>query len=217
MRTKKRKLFCAAAGMIVLFVLWTVAVSLVDVQPIGPRDSMVGFGAFNRFFHDLTGVNLSLYEITDWLGLVPLCIALGFAFLGLIQWIRRKQLSKVDPSILLLGGFYIVVMAVYVFFELVVINYRPILIDGILEASYPSSTTMLAMCVIPTAMLQFHIRIENPCLRRVVLYAMAVFCGFLVIGRLLSGVHWVADIIGGLLFSAGLVMLYASLSGSFQR
>ena len=30
-------------------------------------------------------------------------------------------------------------------------------------------------------------------------------------GRLLSGVHWVSDIIGGALLSGGLVMLYDSI------
>jgi undecaprenyl-diphosphatase len=30
----------------------------------------------------------------------------------------------------------------------------------------------------------------------------------MVVGRMLSGVHWASDIIGGILLSLGLIMLY---------
>ena len=209
---KRTKMFLVGAGFLGAFVLWTVLVSLVDIRPIGPNGSRVGFAALNGYVHGLTGVNLALYTVTDWLGLVPIAVAFGFAILGLVQWIKRKSLLKVDGSLLVLGGFYVVVMAAYILFEVVVINYRPTLIDGYLEASYPSSTTMLVMCVMPTAMLQLRTRIKNRVFGRCVLIAIAVFTAFMVIGRLLSGVHWLTDIIAGALLSAGLVMLYASVS-----
>lgn len=197
-----------AAAMLVAFALWTAALHFVDVQPIGPRESAVGFAAVNRYFHNLTGVHMSLYAITDWLSIVPIGFVLGFALLGLVQWLKRKHLLKVDRSILVLGGFYLVIMAVYAAFEVAVVNYRPVLIEGQLEASYPSSTTMLVMCVMPTAMMQLRTRIVNRSLRRWVLIGMSSFTVFMVIGRLLSGVHWLTDIIGGALLSAGLVMMY---------
>lgn len=108
-----------------------------------------------------TGVHFELYNITDWLGLVPLFVCMGFGILGLVQWIKRKSICKVDHDILILGGFYIITIAAYLLFESVVINYRPVLIGGILEASYPSSTTMLVMCVMPTAIMQLKSRIKN--------------------------------------------------------
>ncbi len=205
-------MFFMGAGLIAVFVLWTVLVSVVDVRAIGPNGSSVGFATLNGYVHDLTGVNMRLYSITDWLGLVPIGVAFGFAVLGLVQWVGRKSLFKVDRSILALGGFYVVVMAVYILFEFVVINYRPTLIDGYLEASYPSSTTMLVMCVMPTAMMQLHARIKSDVFRRCVLISIAAFTAFMVIGRLASGVHWLTDIIGGALVSAGLVITYASVS-----
>lgn len=200
-----------AISMLALFALWTAAIRCIDVQAIGPQGSTVGFAAINAFVHSLTGVHMSLYRITDWLSLIPLGFVMGFAILGLSQWIRRKHLLKVDGSILALGGFYAVVMAVYVFFEVVVVNYRPVLIDGILEASYPSSTTMLVMCVVPTAIMQFSGRIKNYVLRRCITIIMTGFIVFMVMGRLVSGVHWFTDIIGGALLSTGLVMLYHSV------
>lgn len=113
---------------------------------------------------------------------------------------------------LVLGGFYIIVMALYLLFEVFVINYRPVLIDGHLEASYPSSTTMLVLCVIPTAMMQLNSRILNQTFRKVILGFLVIFTAFMVIGRLISGVHWFTDIVGGILLSTGLVVLYHFVS-----
>ena len=209
---KKRK-FCIALGLLAAFALWTIAISLIDVQAIGPQGSTVGFATLNGFVHNFTGVRMQLYTITDWLGLVPVAFGFGFALLGLAQWIKRKSILRVDRSILILGGFYIVTLAAYLFFESYVINYRPVLIAGYLEASYPSSTTLLVLCVMPTTMLQLRGRIEHPMLRRCVSAAIAAFVVFMVIGRLISGVHWLTDIIGGILLSAGLVMIYDSLIG----
>ena len=209
---KKRK-FCIALGLLAAFALWTIAISLIDVQAIGPQGSTVGFATLNGFVHNLTGTHMTLYVITDWLGLLPVAFGFGFAALGLAQWIKRKSILKVDRSILILGAFYIVTLTAYVFFESYVINYRPVLIAGYLEASYPSSTTLLVLCVMPTAMMQLRGRIKNHALRKAVTSAITAFIVFMVAGRLVSGVHWLTDIIGGILLSAGLVMIYDSLIG----
>lgn len=211
---KRRNLNLLTAGLLLLgaFALWTVAVCLVDVRPIGPNGSSVGFAALNGAVHTALGVCWPLYTITDWLGLVPMGFVFGFALLGLVQLIRRRSLGRVDRDILVLGGFYLVVLAAYLLFEKFAVNYRPVLIDGFLEASYPSSTTMLTLCVIPTAMLQLRRRIPREGLRRVILWMLGIFTAFMVVGRLLSGVHWLTDIVGGVLLSAGLVALYAAMT-----
>ena len=214
MKKKSQKSFVVAVCMLAAFVLWTVLVKCIDVQAIGPLASSVGFAGLNGFVHERTGANMTLYNITDWLGLVPFAVAAGFGILGLVQWIRRKSLLKVDGSILVLGVFYIVVIAVYLLFECVVINYRPVLITGVLEVSYPSSTTMLVMTVMPTALMQWNQRIKTTVLRRSVLVATVAFIVFMVIGRLLSGVHWITDILGGAMLSISLVSAYI---GAEQR
>ena len=208
MEKKRRNELFAGILLLVAFAVWTWLLGLVDVQPIGPDNSSVGFATLNAYIHSLSGVNMTLYVITDWLGLVPLAVCLAFAIVGLCQWIKRKSFPAVDRSILALGVFYVAVIAVYVIFEYAVINYRPVLIDGYLEASYPSSTTMLVMCVMPTAAMQLSRRIKNRVLNRVVVALIVAFIAFMVIGRLVSGVHWLSDIIGGALVSAGLVLLY---------
>ena len=203
-----RRLFIIASALLAAFALWTAALFHVDVQPIGPGGSAVAFAALNGSFHRLTGVHMPLYILTDWLGLIPAGIAMAFALLGLGQWIRRRSLMQVDGSILILGSFYLLVIAAYLFFEAFVVNCRPVLIDGRLEPSYPSSTTLLTLCVLPTAALQLHGRIRHAALRKGCIGALITFGAFMVIGRLVSGVHWLTDIIGGSLLSAGLVMLY---------
>ena len=209
----KKRRFYIALGLLTAFILWTTAISLIDVQPIGPQGSIVGFATLNGFVHNLTGTHMTLYIITDWLGLVPVAFGFGFAALGLAQWIKRKSILKVDRSILILGAFYIVTLTAYLFFESYVVNYRPVLIEGYLEASYPSSTTLLVLCVMPTAMIQLRGRIKNHALRKAVTSAITFFIVFMVVGRLISGVHWLTDIIGGILLSAGLVITYDSLIG----
>lgn len=213
----KRKSFYMGLGSLVLFIIWTVALRFVDVGAIGPQGSSVGFATLNKAIHNITGVHMSLYTITDWLGLIPICFIMGFGILGLYEWIKRRNLFNVDYSILTLGGFYIVVMAAYILFEIFVVNYRPILINGILEASYPSSTTILVMCVMPTTIMQFNARIKNNGFKKCMNILIAIFIAFMVIGRLVSGVHWVSDIIGGAMLSSGLVLIYYSIQLSGEK
>lgn len=204
----KRVRMWQSVFFLVGFVLWTVSVCFIDVQAIGPGESVVGLAGLNSFVHGMTGVHMDLYVLTDWLSLIPAVFVMGFGVLGLCQWIHRKRLGEVDRSILALGVFYIAVMAVYVIFEMLVINDRPVLINGVLEASYPSSTTVLTVCVMETAELQLRVRIQNKRMNNLLTWILRLFTAFMVIARFLSGVHWFTDIVGGILVSAGLVYLY---------
>ena len=213
----KNKALYLSIFLIVTFVVWTILVKYVNVEPIGPNGSSVGFSFINGFVKELIGTNMILYTITDWLGLIPIATVIGFAILGLVQWIKRKSLLKVDSSLFVLGAFYIVVFIAYNFFEIVVINCRPVLINGYLEVSYPSSTTMLAMTVMPTAMIQLIKRISSKKIKWILKYIILLFTVFMVVGRMVSGVHWISDIIGGALFSSGLVALYYYFDSMFME
>lgn len=209
MKRKGMGAFWVGVGALGAFIVWTLLVRVVDVRAIGPMESAVGFATLNGSLHALTGVHPWLYTVTDWLGLVPFGVAFGFAVLGLVQWIRRGSIRRVDRDILVLGGFYVAVIVVYALFEVVTINARPVLIEGVLETSYPSSTTMLVLCVMSTAFLQLRARIKGRLLRRCVLAVVVSFAVFMVVGRFVSGVHWTTDIVGGALISAALVSFYA--------
>lgn len=196
---------------IVAFIIWTILIQHIDVQPVGPRSSSVGFATWNAWFHQLTGVHMSIYTITDWLGLVPIFICIGFGVLGLTQWIRRRSLLKVDYDIILLGIYYIAVIFAYLIFEMIPLNYRPVLIEGILEASYPSSTTLLVLSVMPTLKYQIDRRVKSQLTRMINNVFVVAFSAFMVIGRLIAGVHWFTDIVGSILISAGLFFVYKGI------
>lgn len=212
----KRK-WLVAMGWLASFLIWTLAVQYVDVAQVGPNGSAVGLATLNTWFHSLTGVNMTLYTLTDWLGLVPVAVCVVFAVMGIRQWIVRKHLLRVDADLLILGGFYILTMAAYLLFEEVVINYRPVWINGYLEASYPSSTTLLVLCVMLTAWHQVNQRVRNHTARRILWMLIGVFVLGMVVGRLLSGVHWLSDIIGGILLSFGLFALYDAACSCVKR
>ncbi len=197
-------------GIILLaaFTVWTVLIQSVDVQPIGPNGTEVGFATWNGWFHKLTGVRMAIYTITDWLGLVPIFVCMIFAGVGLVQFVKRRSICKVDYDIIVLGIYYAIVIFGYLAFEMIPINYRPILIEGILEASYPSSTTLLVLTVMPTLIFQGKRRLEKQAAKTILCIFSYSFSIFMVLGRLVSGVHWLTDIVGAILLSRGLFYLY---------
>ena len=161
MKTKERKLLVLGIGFIIAFALWTGLIQIIDVKAAGVNGTEIGFATINTWFHSTAGVNMTLYTITDWLGLVPIFICMFFGGVGFIQLIKRRSFLKVDPDIYILGAFYILVIVCYCFFEINIVNYRPVLMNGYLEASYPSSHTMIICCLMGTARLQFKSRIKN--------------------------------------------------------
>ena len=203
--------FFAGMVLVALFAILTWLVQTVDVQPLGVNGTDIGICTINSAFHELCGVHMTLYTITDWAGLVPIAVTLSFAVKGLVQLIRRKSLFKVDGDILLLGVHFIILAALYVIFEMNPVNYRPILIDGFMEASYPSSTTLLVLGVMPACAEQIRRRSKAPFVRNAVTILTAAFSGLMVLGRLVSGVHWLTDILGAVLISAGLFHIYRGL------
>ena len=204
----KHKKTIMAIALLLCFAFWTLLILTIDVRPVGVNSTDIGFATLNTWFHRLVGIHMSLYMVTDWLSLIPISVCSLFAGIGLGQLIKRKNLKKVDIDIILLGLYYILVIICFVGFEFVPINYRPILIEGLMEVSYPSSTTMLVLCVMPTLIFQAKRRFTNETLRKVVYTFTYYYSAFMVVGRLLSGVHWLTDIVGGVLLSAGLFLIY---------
>jgi undecaprenyl-diphosphatase len=207
MKRGKRKLLLGMT-LLVAFVIWTALILTVDVQPWGQNGTNIGFATLNCWFHQLTGVHMGIYVITDWLGLVPIFVCMLFGCIGFVQLLRRRSLFIVDYDILILGIYYIVVIFGYLVFEMIPINYRPILIEDVMEVSYPSSTTLLVLSVMPTVIEQTGRRVQNAVVQRAIRIVVILFSSFMVIGRLISGVHWVTDIVGGVLLSAGLFFIY---------
>lgn len=205
MKKKRNIIICIA--LTIISVVYTILVKIIDVKAIGPKNSEVGFSTMNGYFKNIIGSNMTIYKITEILGLLVFVICLYYACMGVYQLIKRKSLKKVDKEIYLVGAFYVLVLFVYFLFEKVVINYRPVLIDGELEASFPSSHTMLAICVCTTSFIIGKKYIDEKYID-IVNIATFILMLLVLIGRLISGVHWVSDIIGGIIISITLIMYF---------
>ena len=216
----KKQTKLMVAGVFALLVVVLIAlVRLVDAASIGPEGTRIGLSHLNQAVHGLTGVHMIWYTITDWLGILAILVAAAFGVIGLMQLIRRRSLLKVDGEILALGGLYVVVIALYLFFEKVIVNYRPIIMPGSEhpEASFPSSHTMLVCVIMGSAIQVLHRYVRGRGLRKGLRAACWAVIGITVVGRLISGVHWFTDIVGGLLISAALLQLFSAITASFRR
>ena len=186
MKRNEKRLLGVGSILLVAFAIWTILIQTVDVRPVGQNGTDIGFATFNCWFHELTGVHLSIYNLTDCLELLPLCICTFFGGLGLCQLIKRKSLSKVDQDIMILGIYYLIVIMTFTIFEIIPVNYRPILIEGKLEASYPSSTTLLVLSVMPTFVEQIRRRLNNVRVQKILSIVTIFYMIFMVGGRLIS-------------------------------
>ena len=204
-----------------LFVLFSLWIRLFDVQAVGPEGSRIGFAGLNLAVHEFFGMHLFWYKLTQALGYVAILFVAAFALLGFIQLIKRKSLLKVDKNLLILGIVYILLVLLYVLFEKVPFNYRPVILDPAegLEPSYPSTHTLLILTVFGTAIQLAGSYIKNPKLLLSAKILALVIMGLTIVGRLVCGVHWFTDIVGGVLLSLFLISLYKELirkQGSFS-
>lgn len=208
---KKKRNFFISTILILLAVVFTILVKVVDVKQVGVNETSIGFVTLNQFVFKTTGVNMIWYHITDWLGLVPIFMAMVYSLLGLVQLIKRKSLFKVDKEIIILGVFYVVVISIYILFEKVIVNYRPILMNGFLEASYPSSHTLMTICLCGSSIIVNKKMFNNKIAKLMNMLSLIIIF-ITVIGRLISGVHWFTDIVGGIFISIALLMtLYSTI------
>lgn len=207
------KKFIAGGISLMLFLLLLILVKTADVAAIGPEGTKIGLSSLNRSVSEAIGVHMLWYNITEITGIAAIGTAGIFALIGAVQLIRRKSLLKVDREILAAGGLYAVVLGLYVLFEKVIINYRPVIMEGDahVEASFPSSHTMLICCVMSSAAMLLPKYIASGGLLRLLQGLCALMIAVTVIGRLVSGVHWLTDILAGAFISLALVLIFAGV------
>lgn len=215
--SKRRKLFLTTFILFMIFIVYTVLVKYYDVAAIGPKNSVVGFSGINGLVHHTLPYNEFWYKLTKYLGIIPFLYCAYYGIQGIIQIIKYKSLKKVDKRLIYLGIFYVVMLIVYILADKIVINYRPVLEDGVLESSYPSSHTLLACCICASSLLIAKYYMKNQKLLKIFNYGTIILMIISVVGRLLSGVHWLTDILGGIIISAFLVYLYYSFIYSYKK
>lgn len=211
---KKRRNILISTILILLAIVFTILVKVVDVKTIGVNESKIGFATLNQFVFKTVGINMTWYNITDWLGIIPILMAMIYAFIGVIQLIKRRSIFKVDKELIILGLFYIIVVFIYIFFEKIIVNYRPILMNGFLEASYPSSHTLITICLCGSSIIIN--KLFNNRTTKITNILSAIIIVTTVVGRLISGVHWFTDIVGGILISIALLMTLYTLIYSLK-
>ena len=213
-----KKKFISAAIFGLLFVALIAVLCSIDVQPIGPENTEIGLAALNDTVRATVGTSDCWYSVSSIFGYLSIASAGVFVILGCAQMIKRKSLLKVDKKLFALAGLYAVTVFFYAFFEVVIINYRPIIEAGAehVEASFPSSHTMLTCVIMGGAFVLIGTYIKNRGLcaaLRCLAVAVAIIT---VVGRLLSGVHWFTDIIGGVLISLALVNLFSAVCDKIE-
>lgn len=209
----KRKKHLIWGGILLLgFMGFTLLVRTVDVQLIGLEESAVGLAALNSWVHDAIGIHLWWYGLTDWLGVLFVAVGLGFAAVGAVQLFKRRNLWKVDREILWLGVLYIAMAVCYIGFKRFPVNYRPVILNGEAESSYPSSHILLTMCVMSTTVLQMKRLLPGERIRRWITAVCTALLTVTIVGRVISGVHWATDILGGILLALALVELYRGVT-----
>lgn len=216
MKLKKKNIIISIC-LIILSVIYTILVKYVDVAPIGPKSSSVGFSTLNKFVFNFLGRSNIWYNITEVLGMISILIALFYALIGLYKLIKNKSILKIDKEIIILGIFYFVVLLVYLFFEKVIINYRPVLVKGILEASYPSSHTMLSICICLSAMIINNKLYKSMRISKIINTLSVIIMITTTVGRLLSGMHWISDILGGIIISICLSYIFKTVIYSLNE
>ena len=188
-----------------LFVILLVLLLTVDIAPIAADGGRVGLATLNESVWKAIGVNPTLYKVAKYTGYLALLVAAGLALLGLIQLVGRRSLAKVDRELLVLAGLYAATLAFYLAFEVFVVNVRP----TAPEASFPSSHTLLAITFFGSALPLCRKYLQK---KPICLCAQVALCVLLVVTtlcRFLSGVHWLTDILGGVLLGAALLCLFA--------
>ena len=212
----KKKNIIWSIVLVALTVLFTILIKTVDVQNIGLEGTSIGFASINKKVFETIGENDLLYKISEILGYIALGVVMIYALIGFCQLIKRKSLFKVDKEILVLGGFYIVVLGLYFLFDKIAINYRPVLENGKLEPSFPSSHTMLAICVCISA-IWVNKRLFKSDMTKIFNGLLLLLTVGIVLTRFLSGVHWFTDIIGGIVISSALLMIFRTVIDMFYE
>ncbi len=204
---KNKKNIIISIVLTIISIVYTILVKFVDISSIGPNNSSVGLSKLNLFFKNLVESNMTIYKISELLGYIVMLLVLIYGCIGFFQLIKRKSLKKVDKEIVKLGCFYALMLVVYVIFEKLEINYRPVLIDGVLEASYPSSHTILALCICFSSLITSK-KYFNKKYIKIINLITIILTSLVLLLRTISGVHWISDIIGGVIISMTLISYY---------
>ena len=208
---KNKTNFTMSLILLAVSLIFTLLVAFVGKAPVGPENSEVGFAALNAALHDRFGYNTAFYGVSSVLGYLTILTALINCVGFLVNLVKKKDLRMVRADLTATLGIYILLAVLYLVFEFVVINYRPVILEEGLEASFPSTHSMLAIAVMFSAARQIRTGMKESGIRSI-LIVLCILIGVLTpVTRFFSGVHWFTDILGGILYGLFLASLFTPL------
>lgn len=210
----KRNKF-AAVLITALTVLFTIMVVTFDVQAIGPNGTSVGFASINKVFADLFAYNENFDKISDVIMYFSFLLVLAAVFMGVVELVKRKSLFKVDSEIIVYGVVLVILVILKVAFDKIALNYRPVLVPGEteLEASFPSTHAMISTALFAGFCMVINPYLKDKKIKTTVNALIGILIALEVVCRVIAGVHWLTDIIGGLLFAFTLAVAMKAVIG----
>lgn len=144
--------------------------------------------------------------ISDIILLASFAILGVFVVLGLYQLITRKSLLKVDHRLLWMILPLVLIAITYVVFDkFLVLNIRP---NGSGEASFPSTHVMVVSTIFLIIALNLPYYIKSKTAWIIIDIAMLLLIVLVCVGRVLSEMHWLSDVLGGLAFAIIFAVIY---------
>lgn len=150
--------------------------------------------------------NKKLDIISDILLYTSFIVAIAGVVIGLYQLITRKSLFKVDSFIIIFGIFLVAAVILWILFDYVIkINYRPLNPN---EGSFPSTHVLLTVFLTNVGGLMLAKYCKNTTLIIVAYVVSLLFIILVVLFRILSGMHYITDVFGGLFLGFSLSYLF---------
>ena len=209
-----------ALFLTLVFIVWTILVKTIDMSYID-NVGYIGFSHFNFQVNNFVVeyVRIETFDKLSDIGLyLSFAVVLTFGVIGIVQWIKRKSIKKVDSILFALLAIYVITVIEYFIFEIVKINYSPLSTAEELHASYPSSHVLFFIIFVMTGVLAMfeYVKVHKAIKVTTISFAALVSLVYVVV-RLLSGQHFFTDIVGGLFLSASIIALFIALKLDFVK
>lgn len=207
---KKKTCITMACLFMGLYIVLLVMLYSVDVTFEGVNGSRIGLSGINIPIRDAIGTNMIFYNISKYVGALGIALVGVLAVWFLVRIIREKSLKALTRKEYELGVLYLLTCVLYVVFSKIVINYRPIIKwdeEGP-ESSFPSTHAMIAVVIFGSFCCIAGNYIKNEKLCKLIRILCVILAVLVIVGRMLSGVHWFTDIVGGVLVALSLVFAY---------
>lgn len=196
-------------NLFIIFIL-TILVKTVDIYYNVITKSNIGLYSLNKLFLNNNEFQF-LKIISEIIFIICLLIIVIIGAMLIINYIKTKAINKKQKNFLI---YLFILFIIWVLFDKVlIINYRPIVVDGKIEGSYPSTHIM----VITYTLLSLSYLLENKVNQKMKYILSIIFILITFSGRVLSLMHWFTDGLCGLLVGLTFYLLFLRSNYGFNN